>query len=331
MYDVITIGSATVDMFCKTDAELISINGLGKKQELIAYPVGSKIVINDLTSEIGGGGTNTAVSFSRLGLKTAYLGMLGKDENSKKIIELLKKEKIDFLGDFDTKNQTGYSVILDSIKDDRTILTFKGANDFFKFNERKKYNTKWFYLCSMTGKSFLEMEKIAKYAQKKNIKIAFNPSSYIAKLGFAKINFLKYIDVLILNKEELGELNNNSYTDENSILTDILKISYLGPKIVVVTDGSDKIRAYSKDLYYTIKPKKVKVLETTGAGDAFASTFIAGIIMNKTIEKSLIAGIINSQSVVQSYGAKNILLTKNKIEILLKKDKQKVKRENVNC
>lgn len=331
MYDVITIGSATVDMFCKTEAELISIEAFGKKEELIAYPVGSKIIISDLESQIGGGGTNTAVCFSRLGLKTGYLGCLGKDNNSKKIIDLLDVEKIDYLGQFDSKNKTGYSVILDSVKDDRTILTFKGANDNFKFNLKKNVKTKWFYLCSMTGKSFDEMKTIVKFAHDNEIKVAFNPSSYIAKLGVEKLNFLKYVDVLIMNKEELFLLNpNNRDDDENAILTGILKMSYLGPKIVVITDGSNYLRAYSEGVYYKIKPKKVKVLETTGAGDAFASTFISGLIKGKTISESLIMGIVNSQSVIKNYGAKNILLNQSKLNKLVKESKYKVLKKNVN-
>jgi ribokinase len=74
MYDVITVGSATVDVFVKTEAELIEITKKGSEEELIAYPTGSKILIQQLDFKIGGGGTNTAVAFARLGLKTAYLG-----------------------------------------------------------------------------------------------------------------------------------------------------------------------------------------------------------------------------------------------------------------
>ncbi len=98
MYDVITVGSATVDVFAHTESELITIKTSHGKEELIAYPSGSKILIDRLEFKIGGGGTNTAVSFSHLGLKTAYLGKIGNDENGEKVLKLLKKEKIDFVG-----------------------------------------------------------------------------------------------------------------------------------------------------------------------------------------------------------------------------------------
>ena len=88
MYDVITVGSATVDAFVDTENKLF----IGKKR--IHVPFGSKLLIKDLRFDIGGGGTNCAVAFSRLGLKTGYVGKIGVGTNSQRIVNLLKKEKI---------------------------------------------------------------------------------------------------------------------------------------------------------------------------------------------------------------------------------------------
>ena len=93
MYDVITVGSNTLDVFAKTDSELIEIKTKNFTEELLAYPLGSKILIKELDFMIGGGGTNTAVAFSRLGLKTGYLGKIGKDENGLKIFNNMKLGK----------------------------------------------------------------------------------------------------------------------------------------------------------------------------------------------------------------------------------------------
>ena len=107
MYEIITMGSNTVDIFANT--ELKEIKKGGKK--LIAYPVGSKILIKETCFSTGGGGTNTAVSFARLGLKTAYLGKIGSGIFGKKIKEMLKKEKITFIGTTG-KGTNNYSIIL---------------------------------------------------------------------------------------------------------------------------------------------------------------------------------------------------------------------------
>ena len=142
MYDIITVGSATMDAFAMTEmAETIHIKNPIEEEIFISYPAGSKIVINELNFFTGGGGTNTAVAYTRLGFKTAYLGNLGKDENGDLIKKILKKEKIAFIGTT-TKEKTGYSVVLDSKETDRTILVYKGSNDNLKFNNIKKNKLK---------------------------------------------------------------------------------------------------------------------------------------------------------------------------------------------
>ncbi|HDI02602.1 MAG TPA: carbohydrate kinase family protein, partial [Candidatus Aenigmarchaeota archaeon] len=138
MYDVVTVGSATLDVFVYT--ELAEIKR--KSEKLIAYPAGSKILIKKLEFMTGGGGTNTAVAFSRLGLKTAYLGKLGNDYSGKKVIEELRREGVDFIGVKGEEDFTAYSVILDSKEHDRTILTYKGITNHLRFEEINKRKLK---------------------------------------------------------------------------------------------------------------------------------------------------------------------------------------------
>ena len=90
IYDIITAGSATVDVFVKTHVS--RIRDKNKHEDFIAYPLGEKILVEDLHQEVGGGGTNTAVAFSRMGFKTGYFGALAKDNNSELIISTLKKD-----------------------------------------------------------------------------------------------------------------------------------------------------------------------------------------------------------------------------------------------
>ncbi|HHE36441.1 MAG TPA: carbohydrate kinase family protein, partial [Candidatus Woesearchaeota archaeon] len=175
MYDVITMGSNTLDIFVHTDqSEIIGIRSKTKKEELISYPVGTKMLITKLMHNFGGNGANTAVAFSRLGLKTAYLGKIGKDTNGRLILQSLKKEGVDFIGARGL--ESGFSIILDSIEHDRTILTYKGCNNELKFSEVKKakLKTRWFYLSTMLGESLRTMQRIAEYAHGNNIRVAFN-------------------------------------------------------------------------------------------------------------------------------------------------------------
>jgi ribokinase len=296
MFDVISFGSAATDVFVETH--------LTEKGKFFSYPVGGKILIKNLKFDIGGGGTNTSVAFARFGLKTGYIGKLGGDNNGKNILQMLEKENVEFLGKIDEKLIGGYSIILDSKDRDRTILTYKGVNNNLKFSELKikKLKTKWLYLSSILGESFETQKKLVEQLHKKGVKIAFNPSSYLIKEK--NLNpILKFCDVLVLNKEEAQMLVPKG---------DLLEgLHSLGPKIAVITDRDKKISAYDGNKKYFLKPHKVKVVERTGAGDAFASGFVAGQLVGKSIVESLKLGLRESEEEIKYTGTKNKLLRIN--------------------
>lgn len=293
MFDVITFGSGVIDIFVFTEAKEIN--------SFVCYKEGSKILVDKLKFDIGGGGTNTAVAFSRLGLKTGYIGKVGNDENGKHILDMLKKEKVSFLGKQE-KGVTGCSIILDSRGNDRTILAYKGINDEIKFSDLKLGNikTKWIYYSALLGDSFRTQKKLAEELVEKGVKLAFNPSQYLIKKENL-LPLLKLATVLVLNKEEAGML-----TKESDLLLGLHK---LGPKVVVITDKDKKVWCYDGKKKYSILPhSSMKVVERTGAGDAFASGFVAGIVTGKSIEESLELGLKESESVLRYFGAKEKLL-----------------------
>ncbi|MBN1386284.1 carbohydrate kinase family protein [Candidatus Woesearchaeota archaeon] len=329
MFDVITVGSATVDVFVDTESELIKIRTPKHLEELIAYPSGSKILIRDIIFMTGGGGTNTAVSFARLGLKTAYFGKMGDDDNGKRILTELKKEKIEFVGYVSKKKEdrTAYSIILDSIEHDRTILAYKGCMNSFSMEhtDRKKLKAKWFYFSSLVGDAFKTQEKLAEFAKKNGIKVAFNPSNYQAEKGPLFLSrVLRNTEVLILNDEEAGLLVRGSIKEM------LVKLSRLGPKIVVITKGKKGSEAYDGKYHYDLKARKIKVVETTGAGDCFASTFIAMLIKGRDVKSAMKLAQINSESVIQYKGAKNNLLSYKKLINSSRKTKISIKKSILN-
>ena len=307
MFDVITVGSATFDVFAQTNfSELIKIIDPKGETDLLAFPSGAKILINKLEFSVGGGGTNTAVALSRLGHKVAFLGKLGDGTNSEFVDKHLKSEKIHLLCAHG-HGQIGYSMILDTIEHDRTILAFKGINDDFHNNEvpYKKLKTKWFYFSSMMGESFKTLECIAEFAKNSKIKIAFNPSMYLAEKGSNFLsNILSTTELLVVNKEEANLLVGNLAIEEV-----LEKLGELGPKIIVITDGKNTLFVSDRKHIYSIKPPIVKVVDPTGAGDAFASSFLSGLIRKNNIDFAIKLGIINTQSKLKYYGAKNKLLT----------------------
>ena len=323
MYDIITVGSGTEDVFVKTkNPEIITKNNVHE----VCYPIGTKIIVDDIYFSTGGGGTNTATSFSRLGLNTAYLGKVGDDKTGRRLLSDLKDENVEFIGKKDKKGKTGYSVILIGLEKDRTILNFKGVANELRKNEinLKNMKTKWFYFSSLMGESFETMKRIASFAKKNNIKYAFNPSSYCTKKGLKYIkNIAEGCDILIMNKEEASQLVGKSSINL------MLKKLQQHCKIAIITDGKKGAYAYNGIEKYTVNPRKIKVIETTGAGDSFGAGVTAGAIKNKSLEDCLKLGQLNAESVLGDIGAKNNLITKTVAEKLLKTNRIKVKKEAI--
>jgi Sugar kinases, ribokinase family len=247
--------------------------------------------------------------------------------NGKKILDELKTEGVDFLGieSRDPKEKTGFSIVLDSIERKRTILTYRGANDNLKIEEidKSKISSGWLYISSMVGQSFAALEKIVEHAANNKINVIFNPNNYLCEKGkdfLGKI--LSCTDIFILNSEEAGLLTGQEGTE--AMLRD-LKSS--GPEIIIITNGNKPVYLIDKEeTLYTLFPLDIEIKEVTGAGDSFASTFLAGMIKTDDINFSLKMAIINSHSVLQYRGAKNILLSYEEIlkklnntEIIIKK------------
>lgn len=325
-FDIITIGGATLDIFMK-DGEF-EVGKFIDDEEQLCVDFGEKIIIDETHFTYGGGGMNTAVSFAKIGLKTAYIGSIGGDEVGDALIKKLEEENInaEFLH-IDKKHKTGISVALHAGSRDRTLLLFRGANNHLHQNciaTDMHTQTKWIYLSHLSGKSDLCLDRIAKTVEESNIKLAWNPGSTQLSKGQKHLErLLQNTTILNLNKEEAEKLTGkfikrNQDLDESEI--DNLKplfdelLSY-GPKIVVITDGKHGAAVSDGIDIVTSKNHEINtVRDTTGAGDAFGSGFVAGYIYTKNIKKSLKWGIVQSGSVVTKFGAQNGLLSKKEIQ-----------------
>jgi len=324
MYDIITFGSATRDIFLKSEGFKIRqekkfFNGKG-----LVISLGSKIPVKELHFFTGGGGTNTAFTFKNQGFMVAYCGMVGNDFAGKEIIKELKENNIstDFVS-FDKKHHTNYSIIL-LTKNERTILVFRGASENLKTKNIpwQKLKSRWFYLAPFSGKLLNIFEPLLRFARKKNIKVALNPGNTQLSLPREKLKkLLNFANVLILNQEEASLATNLPYHKEKEIFQtldqwiDGIVIMTKGPLGAVISDG--------RWLYKVGILKAGKVIDRTGAGDAFGSGFVAGLIKvtsnqrpvtSKSIEYAIQLASANATSCLQKMGAKNGLLkTKDNI------------------
>ncbi len=327
-FDVITIGGATQDIIYYTnDAEIIKNKSNILKQKLIAFELGAKIISNDVHLTFGGGGMNTAISFANLNLKTACFLSLGLDWIGNLIIKELKKSKISLKYIKQNNNvYSGFSFIIHHNNyNEHTIFGHRGANTKLQINKKTITNlkTKWIYITSLSGKEALIKTNLKNiFNNKKNIKIAWNPGAAQLKYGhkFFK-KYLPQVEVIILNKDEAIELVLSSGLKTTNTKQLLKKIYSWGPKMVLITDGYRGAYIYTPEKEYFQKAVIYKrKINTTGAGDAFASSFIAGLIIynnsNKyNIKKSLKLAMYRTNAVIKTIGAQNGLLKVNQIKI----------------
>lgn len=333
MCDVITIGSATMDVFVESDdANIVSVYTKNKKSEFMSYPYGAKVEITDFDSKVGGGGVNTAVNFSNLGYNTSAIFKIGDDIYSDGILESFKDKKIDLSNIVqDKKVSTGFSIILVSFQGDRTVLAHRGANAQIKksdINFDAIKNAKLLYIAPMNGDSTKVLDDIANFAGENNVYVCFNAGSSSIKKGF---NYLKKIlenaNIVVLNKEEASlatqiqvrpDTRDEKFSD-NLIHPDVKemfkKLKVRDYQIIVITDGGKGAYAYDGKDYYYCPVFDGPVVSTLGAGDAFASTFCAALGKTKVnIGKALMYASVNSAGVVSKFGATEGLLTFDEIE-----------------
>lgn len=317
MFDIITIGSATKDAFFKSQDFHIDKAEHSRTGTEGCFILGTKLEVPEVVFTSGGGGTNTAVGFARQGLKTACISRVGNDFTAKEIEQELKKEGVKPLFQVDKVHQTALSVILVAQDGERTILEYRGANDYISEKEInwKKLKSRWLFLDSLSDNVKLLEEALA-FAKKNKIKIAMNPGKGILRLGAGLQKYLSSLSILIVNQEEAGFVTGIDPKNEKAVFEKLdelvlgIAVMTKGQEGVAVSDLPRRGKAGGKNIYQAGVPES-EIVDRTGAGDAFCSGFISGYIQSGgDIAFSIQLGTANATSVVNYFGAKKGLLKK---------------------
>lgn len=316
---ILTIGGATQDIFINSN-EFESKIEADNQESYLLLKEGSKVDIKECNYYSGGGATNSAVSFVRLGFNVSTIFKLGKDCQADFILNDLKKENIDTSNVvYSDSLSTAISIIFPCPSGDRVVLAHRGANkdlDIQDFSLEIIKNYDAIYITSLSAGAAKIFFDITHYAKENNIFVAANPGVNQFKTNIEDFKkSLRNIDVLTLNNSEAQELYTYLTKDKSYTIKNYFKeVSKLGPKIIAVTDGSKGAYAYCDNIIYfhpSIEPEKI--VNTLGAGDAFGSCFVANILQNISIEESMILGIINSASVIGHQDAQTGLLNKDQL------------------
>ncbi len=320
MYDLISIGDTVVDtMIPLIDAEVVESNGV----RLLGLPYGVKVPVNEATSMVGGNAANNAIGSARLGLKTAIYTNVGnkdQDEWDNRIIAKFKKEKVDTRYVVETQHLPSNHNIVLNFKGERTILVHHQP---WEFNLPDLDKTRWVYLTSMSP-SYTDskvLDQLVNYVERSGAKLAYQPGTFQLKMGSKKnAKILVLSQILIVNLEEAKDFLGINNGENVSLKKLLLGLVNLGPKMVVVTDGNNGSYGFDGESFYQIKVFPADVLEMTGAGDAYATGLVAGLIYGRDLPEAMRWGAANGASVIEQIGPQAGLLTYNKMQEKLKEN-----------
>ena len=325
MYDIVTIGSATRDVFMRARDLILVKDPRFKTGAGECLALGAKVEVSEIIYTVGGSAANTAVTFARQGLNTACITKVGNDLRGEEIIRQLGKENIDT--HFITKDQklmTAYSVVLLAPSGERSILVYRGAGETLNTEDVPKHalRTKWFYITHLGGKSTKMFPWLIRKAASRGIKIAVNPGSTQLRMAISRLKpLLNHIDVFILNREEASYLTKIPYHNSQGIFK---KLDRWVKGLVVMTDGPNGLTVSdSKTKWHAGVLKERKLIDRTGAGDAFGSGFIAGFMKKKSVPYAIQFGSANATSKIERIGAQPGLLKKR--DNILRWGKLKIK------
>ncbi|HVB20008.1 MAG TPA: carbohydrate kinase family protein [Candidatus Paceibacterota bacterium] len=314
--DFIAIGDTTVDEFIRLkDADVTC--DINRENCTISMKWGDKIPYEFSILVPGvGNAANAAVAAARLGLSSGFVSNIGNDRFGGEVLATFAKEGVD----------TGYIVVHDDIptnhhyvlwyKAERTILI---RHEVYPYLIPEKFvPPKWIYLSSVGEQSETFHTELAQWlAAHPETKLAFQPGTFQISMGKEKLSALYAATELVAcNKEEAERILEVGETDIKTLLEGMRA---LGPKIALITDGPSG--AYLSDQAETLKvpmyPDPKEPYDRTGAGDAMASTVVAGLALGKPLADALLWGPINAMAVVQEIGAQKGLLTRDRIETYL--------------
>jgi len=302
IFDIICIGAALVDMVAQVERHPSDDD---------------EVFVSNLSLLSGGAAANTAYACGKMGLSTAFIGKLGQNDIfSNKIINDFKDASVETkLIKYSEDYKTGSAYVALNNKGDRRIYAHSGAANYLTKNdlsEKEISATKLIFLSSL--RNIEPLLQAAKMGKSQNIPVILNPGMLIIDQGFDNIkNLLENIDILILSQREFRTLFNfkEDILSETLIKKKSISLFTLGIKVIIITLG--KKGAYLLTTRYNklIRPLKIaKVIDTTGAGDAFSAGFMFGLVQKlslkfEDLKTDIKIGNFVAGQCIQKLGARN--------------------------
>ena len=251
----------------------------------------------------GGKGANQAVAAAKLGPTTALIGRLGTDGFGTELRAFLEAQDVDLSLVTDTADAHTGTAIITLANADNTIVVIPGANGLVSAEDvtqpalaKGDIAVSQFEIPVPAIKAFFQRARAV------GALTILNPAPARA----CDSELLDLVDILVLNETELGLLANTKLDEDEEIarVIDVAKILDTDPaKVICVTLGSRGVLALTGGQHHFVAGRKVKAVDTTGAGDCFVGALAAQLASQATLYDALIYANAAASICVQRMGA----------------------------
>jgi ribokinase len=283
--------------------------GLGALNYDILYVVeriakgGEEVGIIDVKKAPGGSAANTIVGLARLGVDVGFVGIVGDDKEGKIIRDEFRKEGVETRIKKE-KGYTGAAIGFVDAKGERALYIHPSVNDRLRLKDidlEFVSNALFLHTSSFVNREQLEMQtELARRIKIKSTKISFGPGMLCFKYELDDMaELIKRSAVIFLSSEELKSLTNEAKYEKGAEM-----LMGIGAKITCVTMGERGCYVTDGNAEFVIDAKPTKVVDTTGAGDAFVAGFLYGLIRGKSIEESGEWGNLTASCCIREYGGR---------------------------
>ena len=300
MYDFVTIGDITIDLYYQ--GESLSI-----EKSRFSLACGGKYYADTFHHSIGGSGANVAIHASTMGMNVAVVAKVGESGLKNFIVQTLTRKTVSTEFLYFDRQYMSVSTILLSPKGERTIIKYSDKKDHIEvstYTFERIQKSAVVFMGNLPDISIPERAHLLNKVKSDENTIALNLGSKDCRRGLSAMRpLLDSADIIILNRYEFAELIKK---DPEKLDLSKSHLAAIGRNdcILIITDGSKGSHAYTaKDIFHQ-PPKKInKVIDTTGAGDAFSAGFLVRYHSTKDVQKSLEAGTHQASEVVSKIGA----------------------------
>jgi len=264
MVEIIGIGALNID-------KLYLVERIGA--------AGEEIRIDSVSEQPGGSAANTIAALGRLGIKTGFIGRVGDDADGAYLRSEMEKEGVDIQGIEVVRGRTGSAIVLVDRSGERSMYVYPGVNDALSLTpENISYvkSARYLHLSSFVGETIIDVQR--EILDRSKAEISFAPGMLYVRRGLDALEgIISKTKVVFLNRDEIEMLTGSDYREGAG------ELNKIGAEIVVVTLGGDGCYIRTPDVEVSIPSFAARVVDTTGAGDAFCAGFLYGLLADEPL------------------------------------------------